>query len=195
MSYGDELRLPMPRAVQHDSDCSQCASFCRPVLAAAHSPARLAAAAAAVLDQPGYAPAWLTGQIGASCAVLASCTALACSAPQLSAQAAYRLGAACSLVLGPGRTVLEASTPAVQLPPSAAQTQQCATICWVQVPPLTAILDGFLRPERQPQAAAALAITAAKPSALLPWLAALCRTLSLVGTKAGGGEWTQHLPV
>ena len=167
------------------------------MLAAAHSPAQLAAAAAAVLDQdqPGYAPAWLTGQIGSSCAVLASCVALSCYAPQLSAQAAYRLGAACSLVLGPGRTVLEASTPAVQLPPSAAQTQRCATICWVQVPALAAILNGILRPERQPQAAAALASTAAKPSALVPWLAALCRTLSLVGTKAGGGEWADHLPV
>ena len=195
MSFGRELLLRMPRAVQHDTDVSQCTPLRRPVLAAAHSPARLAAAAAAALEQPGYAPAWLTGQIGASCAVLASCVALSCYAPQLSAQAAYRLGTACSLVLGPGCTVLKTNVPAVQLPPSAAQLSQCATLCWVQVPALAAILDGILRPEHQPQAAAALASTAAKPSALVPWLAALCRTLSLVGTKAGGGEWADHLPV
>lgn len=125
--------------------------------------------------------------------MLASCVALACYAPQLSAQAAYKLGAACSLMLGPGCTVLKANMPAAQLPPSVVQLSRCATVCWVQVPALAAVMDGILRPERQPQAAAAFASSAAKPAALLPWLAALCRALLLVGTEAGRGEWAEHL--
>lgn len=182
----------LPAAVHLVQDVTLCngpslLSLCRPVVAAAHSLALLAAAAAAALAQPGNVPLWLPGQVGAGCAVLASCAVLSRYAPQLSAQAAYRLGAACSLVLGPGCTVLEGCAAATQLLPEGAAFS-FAGICRAQVAALAATLDSLLLPEHQPQAAAAFASSTANPAALLPWLASLSQAMSLVVATTGRGE-------
>ena len=131
---------------------------------------------------------WLPRQIDVGCAALASCIVLTCRAPRLSAQAAYVLGAACSLVLGPGRTVLERSTAsfaAHRLPLAAALLPQ-ASICQVQV--VTATMDRVLSLDRQPQAAAAFANSTAKPAVLLPWLLTVSRALPLVVAEMSQGE-------
>lgn len=94
-------------------------------------------------------------------------------------------------MLGPGRTVLQISLPVVQLGallPSSAMALGFASMCHVQVTALAALLNNVLLPERQPQAVAAFASSAAKPAALLPWLATLSTAVSLVATKSGPGE-------
>lgn len=131
---------------------------------------------------------WLLLQMHYGCVALASCVMLSLRATQLSAQAAYVLGAACSLVFGPGRTVLErivASSAAQQLPLLATELAR-STIRQVHV--VAAVLKRVLSPEHQPQAAAAFANTAAKPAALLPWLATVSRTLPLVLADIDQGE-------
>ncbi len=150
--------------------------------------------AAAALAQPGDVPQWLIWQVIAGCKALASCAELSCSAPQLSAQAAYRLGAACSLVLGPGRAVLEDSIAAAQLMPSYSTYLGFASICRVQVKALAATLTGVLSPEQQPQAAAAFAGSAAKPAALLPLLAALSDAIPLIVVRTRRGKQADRSP-
>lgn len=121
----------------------------RPVTAVAHSLAQLTAAAASALAQPHNPPHWVVYQVDAGCSVLASCALLACSAPELSAQAAYRLGAACSLVLGPGCALIEASAADVQQYPTARTARALASVCHAQITALATTLDGVLLPRQQ----------------------------------------------
>lgn len=168
---------------------AKCPSLCSPVVAAAHSLAQLAAAAAAAFSRPRMATRWRLQQVDAGCAALASCILLACDAQQVSAHAAQTLGAACSLVLGPGRTVLERSMPAGRQRLPAAAASQLASICDAQVTALESMLAGVLSPECRPEAAAVLASSTAKPAALLPWLATLsmhCRLPWRTVIKASG---------
>lgn len=176
----------MSKAPQNTAAFTQCSPFCRPVVAAANSLAELAAAAAAALVHPGNAQRWLLWQVDAGCAALASCVLLACYAQRLSGEVAYRLGAACRLVLGPGLTVLEHRLAAAQQQPPAAAALRITCFWHSQV--VTAALEGMLLPERQPQAAAAFASSVANPAALLPWLATLSRAVPFVAGTLGQGE-------
>ncbi len=164
------------------------ASFCRPVLATANSLSQLAAAAAAAYAQLSIVPIWLSRQLQDGCLALIRCAVLSAYAPQLSAQTAYRLGAACSLVFGPGRTALERIAAAVQALPSPDFTLALASMCRGQVKALAATMNGVLRSEVQPQAAAAFASSVAKPAVLLPLLVALSQAVPLVVTRTGQGE-------
>jgi len=165
------------------------------VAAAAHSLSQLAAAAVPVLAQPGGRTACLERQVDAGCYVLDSLVLISNNRPQLTAHTAQQLESACSLVFGPGRTVLErivASSAAQHLPLLATELAR-STIRQVHV--VAAVLERVLSPEHQPQAAAAFANTAAKPAALLPWLATVSQTLPLVLADIDQGEWLAFLLV
>jgi len=180
---------PRPnRSAQTDVQCTHGAPLCRPVVAAAHSLAQLAALAATAFAQTGSTPPWLLRQVDAGCTALGSCAVLSRHVAQLSTQTAYRLGAACSLGLGPGRMFLETSMAAVQLIPTLDADLGFASVCLVQVLALAENMSGVLSPEHQPQASAAFASSAAKPAALLPWLATFTRAVPIVVARAGQGE-------
>lgn len=154
---------------------------CRQLAAAAHSLSGLAVAAARALEQPGAPRPWIPGQVEAGCLVLEALAMLARGMPHISPQTAFKLGAACSLVLGPGRTVinicLETRAAGQLLPAARILLPGC---CSAELAAVLSIAAEVLLPERQPQAAAAFASSTAKPSALLSWLATLTEALPLV---------------
>lgn len=116
-------------------------------------------------------PSWLISQVDAGCIVLCSCAALASQAPQLSPQTAYKLAAACSLVFGPGRTLLEAALDAAQSEPTTALARFLPRGCKAQLQAVASTVNGVLVPTSQPQAVAAFASSGARPAVFLPWLA------------------------
>lgn len=163
-------------------------NFRRLLAAAAGSLSRLAAAAAAVIDQHGHTPPWLLQQVDAGCSVLASCADLATRAPQLSAQAAAQLGAACSLLLGPGSAVLGANMAALQSQSAALAVQALADSCYFQTLGIVLIATDVLLPKRQPAAASAFVSNTATPAAVLSWLRVLSQAVPLMARGAETGE-------
>lgn len=161
---------------------------CRRLATAARSLSELAVQMAEALAQPNGGPSWLHEQIEAGCTALSSCMQLACYVPRLSAQAAFKLGAACSLVLGPGRAALAACLAAATAYPAQDALYDLADAVGFQLSAVTITLVGVLHPQHQPQAAAAFASSTAKPAVLLPWLAALtdAMPLALSGADQGG---------
>lgn len=137
----------------------------------------LAAAGARALQQPATAPLWLLTQFMAGCTVLACCLTLGDSMTQLSGTAAFKLGAACSLVLGPGRVLLQMSMAAATADPAPAKLETLAHATAAQVSAVAGALALLGRPSRQPQALAAFAASTAKPSALLPWLSTVTQAV------------------
>lgn len=137
--------------------------------------------------RPERALSLLLVQALAGCAALASCVRLACRARQLSDETAFQLGDACSLVFGPGTGLLNARVWAAQLLPALAPRPILADICHAQLCALVLLWTDVLLPERKPHAATHFASIIAKPSTLLPWLAALSQAVPFVpaGTEPG----------
>lgn len=149
----------------------------RLVLAATEALAGFSSAAAAALASSGAAspaqpapPMGLTAQMLAATSSLTSCISLVGINPSLPAQTAVRIGAACSLVFGPGCSLLGWLLKAAEAAPSTAVRSQIDSLCASQLESVasTALVLGC---NSTPQAAAAFAAGTAKPAALLPWLA------------------------
>lgn len=166
-------------------------TFCRPLAGAAHSLSQLAAAAEPVLAPPDSAPLWLLEQIDAGCSALDSLNRLADRAPQLSAQTARQLEAACALVLGPGRALLQALTAAAQAGEEDA-TEWLYEVCHSQLVLWIKVYESAQQLGRPRPAAAAFAANIRQP-AFLPWLAALSQALPVAFPGGQPGEWTAHL--
>lgn len=170
---------------------------CRLLAAAAQSLSALAPAAARAMAQPLTAPPWLPGQVEAGCLALDGLSQLAVGTPhRLSAPTAFKLGAACSLVFGPGRTVMAGyllTCAAGQMPPR--QSFLLPDCFDAELAAVLAIAAEVLEPSRQRQAAAAFASSTARPSVLLPWLSTLTEALPLVlqSEPATGGATTGDL--
>lgn len=121
-----------------------------------------------------------------ACNALNTCMILASSKPQLSSHTAFKLGAACNVVFGPGVAALKASAAA-----AAASLENLAA---VQLTTVALLVSIVLNPERQPQAMAAIGRSAAKPSALLHWLAVVSDPvpLALMGCDQRKWQPLQH---
>lgn len=154
--------------------------FCRQLAAAAHSLTQLATAAARALPPPGAAPQWLMQQVLPGCSVLSSCVALARRMLYLSAPTALKLGAAASLVFGPGQAALRGSMAlATADPADPAAVGGLFALTSVQMAAVMGLVSELLDPNHQPHAAAAFASSTARPPALLPWLMAVSQAIPL----------------
>lgn len=106
--------------------------------------------------------------------------ALISISPQLPGEAAFKIGAACSLVFGPGAALLEAlvaSRPLAAV--GGAETSHFkAELCTFQLTAVAGAVVNTLHPQHQPRAAAAFARSTGAPDAMLPWLLAVCRVLT-----------------
>ena len=141
-----------------------------------------AAAAAALESSAAPAREWavvpgqgLTGQLLAATSALNSCISLAGPNPSLPAATGVRITAACSVVFGPGSTLLRhliRVAEATAAAPNSLLHAQPSALCADQLQSVgsAAIL---LRDHSTPQAAAAFAAGKAKPAALVPWLLAV----------------------
>ena len=158
--------------------CPTCA--CSKVLALARQLADLDTAlqpmlARSACQQPAV---WLesittgTMQVSAACLALISCLTLA-GPLGLQSSDAFRVGTAARLILNSGQAVLEILLGAhgsLQQQGDAHLLYLIGMCASVQLP----VVAGFIASmEQWPEAAAALAATAAKPQVLLPWLATL----------------------
>ena len=162
---------------------------CRQLGSAAQGLAELATAAAHALAQSGGQQPWKLTQVMSGCSALNSCVTLACRLPRLPSQTAFKLGAACSLVFGPGRRALEAClTVAMDSLSSPEAVGLLADVAATQLASVMLLVSEVSEPGRQPQAAAAFAGSTARPSALLPWLAALTRAVSIALPSCDEGE-------
>lgn len=159
------------------------------MLAAAQAFVSFSAAAAAALEsRTGPALEWaaipaqgLTGQLMAATSALNSCISLAGLNPSLPSPTGVRIAAACSVVLGPGSTLLRQLirvAEATAAAPNSLLHAQLGELCTNQLQSVgsAAIL---LRDHSTPQAAAAFAAGTAKPAALLPWLLAVVQAIQL----------------
>ncbi len=158
------------------------------LVAAAHCLAQLAADAAHDLARPTSPLSRLVQQILDGCSALNSCTDLARWLPQLSAQTTSKLGAAFSLLFGPGRAALDGF-----LTVASASPQEHAALLSEFAATQLAALTGVLDPTRQPQAAAAVAGSTAKPAVLLPWLGAMSEAVSVALKCPTQGERQAHV--
>ncbi len=177
----------LPASLDHHP--SACA--CRQLAAAAHTLLEFAGAATRSLAQPGGSPPWLLLQVTSACGALKSCIILALCTAQLSSQTGFKLGAASSLVFGPGRIALAACAA---LEPLAAESHDLynslmlANLASRQLQSLVLLVRELLHPSSRPEAAAAFANSTAKPAALLPWLAALSIASPQIGAGFDEGE-------
>lgn len=138
--------------------------------------------------QPSAEPLWFTRQLSAGCSVLNSLMRLAGGTGQLSAHTAFKLGAACSLVLGPGAVVLYAHSQGAQTTQEPSTLGGIANEAGVQLSAVLAAMSAVLHPSEQPQAAAAFASNTAKPSRLLRWVAVLSGALQLAISSSAPGN-------
>lgn len=169
------------------------------MLAAAEAFVSFSAAAATALGSSGASaqrlPAQgLIAQMMAATSALTSCLTLVGLIPSLTAAAAVRIGAACSLVLGPGCTLLGRLVQAVEAAPSSSQEAlrgQANSLCACQLEAVTSTTL-LLTSNNTAQAATAFAAGTAKPAALVPWLAAVVRAIRCntgsCGSRAGEGK-------
>ncbi len=142
------------------------------------------------MAQPGGGPPWMLAQTVSACIVLKNCILLARDAPQLSSQTAFKLGAASCLVFGPGTAALNMCVAAALAShPGPSEMVTVAKLAAVQIDSVVLLMTELLQPSSRPQAAAAFASSTAKPSALLPWLAALSAALPLVVAGLAQGEY------
>lgn len=162
---------------------------CRQLGAAAQGLAELATAVACALAQSGSQHSWTLTQVMSGCSALNSCVELACRLAHLPSQTAFKLGAACSLVFGPGRAALDvcfAAAAGSHSNPEAAGV--LAGFAATQLASVMSLVSHVLEPGRQPQAAAAFASSTARPSTLLPWLSALTQAVSAALDSCDEGE-------
>lgn len=153
---------------------------CRLVVAAAEGLCKLAAAVESGMAQrPGLPGGWHLPQVDAGCTALAACCRLAQGLKQLPAGAAFKLGAACSLVFGPGRTFLDKALSAAVADPSTEAITNLEVTVSTQLAAIEYVVVELLQSSRQPQAAAAFAGSTAKPASILPWLTSLINAVPL----------------
>lgn len=141
---------------------------------------RLAPEAERMLRTPAGQIDGLLWQIPAALSALGSCFEVAAHMPQLSSTAAFKLGAACSFIFGPGQLLVEYLTRIVAADATPGLSQQLVQAVSLQLIAVNRALGKVLPPHRQPQAAAAFARSTAKPSVLLMWLATLTRAAQMV---------------
>ena len=159
---------------------------CRQLVAAAQSLLELAGAAERCLAQPSSVPAWLLAHTSAGCIALGGCAIAAQHMGHLSVQGAFKIGAAISLVFGPGRVQLEAALDAAQASSTPQELAAIPQLCGVMLTVVDAIMAALLSPDRHPEAAAAFASSTARPPLMLPWLAAVSRALPVAMSSNPG---------
>lgn len=157
--------------------------FCRSLAAAARSLSQLAA-----LPQPGSAAPWWGEQVDAACHALESLARLGHKGPPLSGHAASEMGAACSLLFGPGKARLHSLSAAILSGEEGDAAGILHEACRVQILTGMGLLAGLLHNGRPPQAVVAFAASTAAPSALLPWLATVSQALPLTLASNESGE-------
>lgn len=184
MSAIPDLSVLWPDPLENCWSSRTLPPLCRALAAAAHSLSQLAAAAAPALAQLDSPPLWLSQQIDVGCSVLDSLNRLADQAPQLSAQTARQMEAACALVLGPGRALLQALTAVVQSG-GEGTAEWLHGACDRQLLLWIKMVDSVWR--CQP-AAPAFANSIRQP-AFLPWLAAVSAALPAAFPGGQPGEW------
>lgn len=162
---------------------------CRQLGSAAQGLAELATTAARALGQSGGLHPWTLNQVMSGCSALNSCVELACRLARVPSQTAFKLGAACSLVFGPGRAALDVCFAAATGSHSSPEALGVlADFAANQLASVMLLASMILEPGRQPQAAAAFASSTARPAALLPWLAALTQAVSAALDGCDEGE-------
>lgn len=165
----------------------------RQLMAAADSLARFAVTAMDVANEPGSGFPCLVEQLAAGCTAVCGCMQLAGSAAHLSVRAAAKLGSAYGLVFRPGRTVLEYRLSHVQPGTAMDVLADVAELCGMQLVAVMGAFTSVLHPSSQPQAAAALAGGAARPTELLPWLAVVTEALVVAAASGKRGECSRCL--
>ena len=148
----------------------------------AESIADFAPAAARVISC-GAVPPDLQIQFRAACEALTGCLLLGGALEDISATAAFKIGAACSLVLGPGAAMLELALTRTRSEASADMSTVLLGICLAHLQAVGPAVGGAL-PCNQTKAAAAFANSTGKPATLLPWLRAVSQTLLLLAQSA-----------
>lgn len=128
-------------------------------------------------------PPALLWQLQAGCFTIAGCSLLGDTLQDLSATAAFKIAAACSLVFGTGAAwfdrVLEHAQAGAEVslePLVSASTDQLRAVA-------AAVAGKLLA--RQPKAAAAFANSTGKPAMLLPWLRAVSRAAMFATAGTG----------
>lgn len=175
--------------------CTGCLNFkhlgartCRALAAAAHSLSQLAKAAQPALAQPASQRHGLLSQIAAGCTAVTSCLTLAEHVAALSPQAAFKLGSACSLILGAGRAVILACHLTATEGTTASMAAKLPYLVCSQLTAIFTAMSQVLSPSRQPQAAAAFTRSTANPATLLAWLRLVSEVLPHTLASAAPGE-------
>lgn len=143
-----------------------------------------------LLDAAGDRSLWLLQQANAGCSTVNSLMYLAGHVPQLSSQTAFKLGAACGLVFGPGANALHYLLAAATDPghDQEAAAADLMITCGVQLSAVLSAITRVISRSRYPQAAAAFANSTAKPLAILPWVQTLSCALLVAAARAEPGE-------
>lgn len=167
------------------------------LVAAAQSVGGLTQAASRALSS-GTAPPWLVLQVNAGCDVIYGCSQLAAGAAELSAATAFKIGAACSLVFGPGAVLLEKQLQEAVLGAGAAAPVERLRVGLNAQLGAVVLAHGMYEPLHQLKVHTAFAGSTGKPAALMPWLHKVSRALSAAGAtvdpeKRPGGAFTLGL--
>lgn len=131
----------------------------------------------------GRPPAALVLQLMAGCHSITGCMFLAGALEEPSATAAFKIGAACSLVFAPGEALVDGLLTCAKHGDVAASSEAGLALCEEQLQAVNTVVAKLL--SLQPTAAAAAANATGTPAALLPWLQALSQAFLHGGAATG----------